>query len=122
MRKRAWRVWGFLIAGAASLSAQKPALPGSFGEAIDVRVVNVEAVVTDSRGDRVRGLTAGDFRLKVDGKEAPIEFFTEIASGTPAVRMSPRSHSTSPCPRSRLPAASPATAPSCSCAAASSDW
>jgi VWFA-related protein len=83
LRKRVWRVWGFLIAGAASLSAQKPELPGTFGETIDVRVVNVEAVVTDSHGNRVRGLAAGDFRLKVDGKEAPIEFFTEIADGEP---------------------------------------
>ncbi|HEX8100775.1 MAG TPA: VWA domain-containing protein, partial [Actinomycetota bacterium] len=88
MRKRTWLVWGLLIAGAASLSAQEPALPGSFGESIDVRVVNVEAVVTDSHGNRVRGLTAGDFRLKVDGKEVPIEFFTEIASGTPAAPVS----------------------------------
>jgi VWFA-related protein len=84
MRNRAWLIWGFLIAGAASLSAQEPALPGSFGESIDVRVVNVEAVVTDSHGNRVRGLTAGDFRLKVDGKQVPIEFFAEMESGKPA--------------------------------------
>jgi VWFA-related protein len=83
LRYRAWLVWGFLIAGAASLHAQRPPLPGTFGEAIDVRVVNVEAVVTDSQGKRVQGLAAGDFRLTVDGKEAPIEFFTEIADGEP---------------------------------------
>lgn len=52
-----------------------------FGEAIDVRVVNVEAVVTDKRGDRIRGLTAADFRLLVDGKEVPIDYFTEVAAG-----------------------------------------
>lgn len=52
-----------------------------FGEAIDVRVVNVEAVVTDKRGDRIRGLTAADFRLLVDGQEVPIDYFTEVADG-----------------------------------------
>jgi len=83
LRNRAWLVWGFWIAGAASLHAQRTTLPGTFGEAIDVRVVNVEAVVTDSHGQRVRGLAAGDFRLKVDGKETPIEYFTEIADGEP---------------------------------------
>src|SRR5215218_7873449 len=53
----------------------------TFGESIDVRVVNVEAVVTDRKGDRVQGLTAGDFRLLVDGVEVPIDYFTEVADG-----------------------------------------
>jgi VWFA-related protein len=56
------------------------------GETIDVRVVNVEAVVTNAKGERTRGLTAGDFRLLVDGREVPIEYFTEIeeAQSVPA--------------------------------------
>jgi VWFA-related protein len=53
----------------------------TFGESIDVRVVNVEAVVTDRKGERVSGLTAGDFRLLVDGVEVPIDYFTEVADG-----------------------------------------
>jgi VWFA-related protein len=53
------------------------------GESIDVRVVNVEVVAT-SEGGLVRGLTAADFRLLIDGKEVPIEFFTEVAEGTAA--------------------------------------
>ena len=51
------------------------------GESIDVRVVNVEAVVTDSRGQRIKGLKPTDFRLLVDGKEVPIDYFTEIRGG-----------------------------------------
>lgn len=65
---------------AAPGAAAQQAAP-SFGEAIDVRVVNVEAVVTDGRGDRVRGLTAKDFRLLVDGREVPVDYFTEVADG-----------------------------------------
>lgn len=72
-----------------ALAVAAPGLPAGtqepggevFGEAIDVRVVNVEAVVTDKRGNRVRGLTAADFRLLVDGKEVPIGYFTEVAEG-----------------------------------------
>jgi VWFA-related protein len=50
----------------------------AFEEAIDVRVVNVEAVVTDRHGQRVRGLSVQDFKLVVDGIETPIAFFSEI--------------------------------------------
>ncbi len=51
-------------------------------ETIDVRVVNVEAVVTSASGERVRGLSAEDFRLLVDGVEVLVEYFTEVAEGT----------------------------------------
>ena len=52
-----------------------------FAERIEVRVVNLEAVVVDKDDRRVGGLASGHFRLRVDGKEVPIEFFTEIAEG-----------------------------------------
>ncbi len=52
----------------------------TFGEILDVRVLNLEVVVTQ-RGERVRGLTSDDFRLVVDGQEVPIEYFTEIDEG-----------------------------------------
>ncbi len=52
-----------------------------FGEQIEVRVVNLEVVVTDRQGNRVSGLTADDFSLKVDGDNLPIDFFSEIAEG-----------------------------------------
>jgi VWFA-related protein len=59
-----------------------PAEIPTVGETIDVRVVNVEAVVTGASGERLRGLPASDFRLLVDGKEVPVEYFAEIAEGT----------------------------------------
>jgi VWFA-related protein len=71
------------------LEAQQPApVPGSFGGSIDVRVVNVEAVVTDARGQRVSGLAAQDFHLWVDGRETAIDSFTEIGAGKPATVIS----------------------------------
>jgi VWFA-related protein len=52
-----------------------------FGEQIEVRVVNVEAVVTDRQGNRVPDLKPSDFRLTVDGKPVAIEYFTEVRGG-----------------------------------------
>ena len=75
-----------LLAGSLS-AAQEPAPPGAsvegmeIGESIDVRVVNVEAVVTDRSGQRIKGLKPNDFRLLVDGKEVPVDYFTEIRGG-----------------------------------------
>lgn len=78
---KSWLALGILALWAHGSGAQEPAPRTSFGESIDVRVVNVEAVVTDAQGKRVRGLTAKDFRLLVDGFEVPVEFFAEIAGG-----------------------------------------
>jgi VWFA-related protein len=75
------------VAGPARAETAVAALPPTtnpFGQSIDVRVVNVEGVVTDRKGRRVPGLAATDFRLLVDGKEVPIDYFTEIAAGAAA--------------------------------------
>ncbi len=55
--------------------------PPFFGETIDVRVINVEAVVTDQAGERVHDLGPEDFRLLVDGQEVEIAYFTEVRAG-----------------------------------------
>src|SRR3954453_22715336 len=80
---------------------KQPELVQIMGETIDVRVVNVEAVVTGRSGQQVRGLAAGDFRLLVDGQGVPVEYFAEVAGGA------------------SLTAETPAAAPAVSTAAAS---
>ncbi|HEY0555247.1 MAG TPA: VWA domain-containing protein [Thermoanaerobaculia bacterium] len=73
-----------LLVSSLPAAAQKtpPPPPQSvFGEQIDVRVVNVEAVVIDKQGNRVTGLRPGDFQLQVDGKPVPIEYFNEVRGG-----------------------------------------
>ncbi|HEY0781072.1 MAG TPA: VWA domain-containing protein [Thermoanaerobaculia bacterium] len=79
---------GVALVATAALAQQKaaPAPPPTpaqslFGEQIEVRVVNVEVVVTDKSGNRVPDLQATDLRLKVDGKVTPIEFFSEVRGG-----------------------------------------
>lgn len=65
-----------LLPFASVTAAQSaPAGPGGFGEVLEVTVVNVEVVVTDAKGQRVRGLTAGDFELFEDGRPVRITNF-----------------------------------------------
>jgi VWFA-related protein len=56
-------------------------MPGVFSEVLDVRVVNIEVVVTDKGGVPVYGLGPEAFRLTVDGAEVQIDYFTEVRGG-----------------------------------------
>lgn len=88
MRRLRHFVLALCAAFAPDLSAAAPQQPppseppSIYGDVIDVRVVNVEVVVTDRAGNRVTDLKPGDFRLKVDGKEVPVEYFTEVRGGS----------------------------------------
>jgi VWFA-related protein len=70
-----------LLPAGAQQQPQGQTSQSVFGEQIEVRVVNVEAVVTDRQGNRVTGLKPGDFRLEVDGKAVPVEYFNEVRGG-----------------------------------------
>ena len=50
-----------------------------FSESIDVSLVNVEVIVTDRKGERVRGLKASDFTILEEGKRQEIVNFAEYA-------------------------------------------
>ncbi len=91
MRRTAKLVGVLLLAGSLdaplTAAAQEPAPePEEYTETNDDRVVNLEAVVTDKSGRPVRGLTAADFRLLVDGREMPVDYFTEVVEGETAAR------------------------------------
>lgn len=84
MRFRLPASCGLPVVAAALLAAPPAAAQDAenpFGAVIDVRVVNLEVVVTDG-GERVTGLGPEDFLLTVDGAEVPIEYFTEVSGGT----------------------------------------
>lgn len=72
---------GGVVAAQSGKQAEPGPVPGLFGETIQVRVVNLEVVVTDRDGNPVSGLNPGDFRLFVDGKQRSIDYFTEIQGG-----------------------------------------
>jgi len=63
--------------------AQTPAPPANTVIRIDVNLVQVDSVVTDSHGKRVSDLQASDFALWQDGKPQEITNFTYV-TGKPA--------------------------------------
>ncbi len=68
--------WSVLAASMIFLAIGSPAsgqdAPRVFGEVIDVRVVNLEVVVTGKDGGRVQGLEPEDFLVLVDKREVAI--------------------------------------------------
>jgi VWFA-related protein len=63
---------------ASSLAAQPAPAGQSFGEQVDVNVVNVEVYVTDKDGRPVNDLKRGDFTLLEDGKPMKIVNFEAV--------------------------------------------
>lgn len=83
-------LWAGPVQGIPQSEPQSPPQPGGpsvgtaerpFVDTVDVRLVQVEAVVTDAEGERVHGLGAEDFQLLVDGEEVALEVFEEIRRG-----------------------------------------
>ena len=77
--------FGLALLPAAAL-AQAPPAPenpqATFRETVQVRVMDLDVSVTDSRGNPVSDLTQNDFRVTVDGKPVSIDYFTRVAEGT----------------------------------------
>jgi len=67
----------------SSSGAAQPA-PETFGETIEVRVVNVDVWVTDRDGNPVTGLTADDFEVREDGRPVELSNFYEFTDGLDA--------------------------------------
>lgn len=58
--------------------AQQQPAPPQYGETIEVRVVNLDVVVTDRDGNPVTGLTRDDFEVYENGKKKEITNFLEV--------------------------------------------
>jgi len=61
-----------LLFAAGTVAAQQQPT-GKFGEKVDVNLVLLDAVVTDSRGNQILGLDKDDFTVKENGVEQPID-------------------------------------------------
>lgn len=74
----------FLIASflASSLVAQQQTDLPKLVESVEVRVINIDVVVTDKRGNPIRGLKAEDFEVTENGRAQKITNFAEISSTT----------------------------------------
>ena len=71
-----------LLAGALTpaLAAAPPAAP-SFGETVEVNVVNIDVYAVDKDGHRVTGLGKNDFELLEDGKKVVVSNFEAVEAG-----------------------------------------
>ena len=78
-----------IAAGAAEPPKQQPAAEvPKLVESVDVRVINIDVVVTDRKGNRVTGLSKDDFELYENGVQKPISNFYEVAAEPKAVTAS----------------------------------
>ena len=82
MRARSYLVL-LLIAGVPILAAKPPAAPAppSFGETVEVNVVNVEVYASAKDGSRVTDLKKDDFTVLEDGKPVEITNFQAAGPG-----------------------------------------
>ena len=82
MKKAAAILFMAAAAVPASLRAQQQQqdLP-AFRETVEVRVMDLDVVVTDSKGHHVPDLAQSDFTVKVAGKPVPIDYFAKIDEG-----------------------------------------
>lgn len=69
------------LAQAQAPDRQPAAAPG-FRESVEVRVMDLDVSVTDSKGQPVGDLRKDEFAIKVDGQTVPIDYFTRIEEGT----------------------------------------
>jgi len=69
----------FLHGRAARTQALPPSAPG-VRAALEVTVLDLDVVATKD-GRFVKDLMKGDFTVKVDGKQAPIDYFTKVEAG-----------------------------------------
>ena len=78
------------------LTAQQP----RFGEQVEVRLIEIDVVVTDRDGNRVHGLTAADFEILEGKKKQEISNFSEYRA-EPQSSAQPGQAQTSSTPRER---------------------
>ena len=92
MRNRPWINWFkilpalAIIAFFSGVAAQGQSAPGSSAAVdtikVESRVVLVDTVVTDKKGNYIRDLAAGDFKIWEDGKEQAVSSFSREISTT----------------------------------------
>ena len=71
-----------------SIAAAPQEIPAPrIDQTIEVELVNVDVVITDKKGNRIKGLTREDFVIKENGRIQPITNFAEYRSGIQDVKV-----------------------------------
>jgi VWFA-related protein len=84
-------------------AAEPPPTPPRAAASVDVTLFNLDVVVTDPSGARVRGLKAEDFEVRHDGKAVTISNFSEIRTGEAAPAPGPEPEAAAPATVTRPP-------------------
>lgn len=79
---RSMRLAVLLILGAAAGLSQERAPVPVFSERVEVRVLDLDVDVTNSKGQPVTDLKREDFSVKIAGKPVPIDYFSRVDQGT----------------------------------------
>ena len=84
---RALRFATLFLIGATTVVAQEPPAPApvsnpTFSERVEVRVLDLDVDVTDSKGQPVPDLKKDDFTVKIGGKPVAIDYFSRVDQGT----------------------------------------
>lgn len=79
----------FLATASSLQSQQAPSKPKPGIIEVTTTLVEVDAVVTDSRGRAVTNLNVEDFQILQDGKPQPITAFSRISAGGPRLPSNP---------------------------------
>ena len=89
------------LLSSAAPAAEPPAAPPRAAASVEVSLFNLDVVVTDPSGPRVRGRKAEDFEVRHDGKVVPVSNFSEIRAGatTPGREPEPGAAAPSTAPR-----------------------
>lgn len=83
---------------AADPKTQPPEDISKLVENIEVRVVSIDIVVTDKKGNPVTGLTANDFVVFDNGRQQPISNFYEVVEREVVDRARPKVEGAEPAP------------------------
>ena len=73
------------VAISLSLLAQQPESPDNAVFRINSTLVQIDAVVTDAKGNQVSNLTANDFEVYADGVPQRITHFSYVAISAPHI-------------------------------------
>lgn len=71
-----------LLAAVASFAQTEPAPPPQYEEEIEVRVTDIDVVVTDREGNPITSLSREDFELYENGRRVDIAYFSRIVNGS----------------------------------------
>ncbi len=73
-----------LLAATVALGQEAVPAPPTpvFSERVEVRVLDLDVDVTDSRGQPVPDLRREDFTVKIGGRAMPLDYFARVADGT----------------------------------------